>query len=151
MDRRILSALTVGIVLGAGGTVATRDGSVAGAVNGDEVELYEGRVQFLWDGGCSTYVTAAHRPDAGLVVAHHAREYPVAPAVCSNMKGRCALDGGCFEVRAQFLADGGCSLYSVGRQGQSPEVPLAAAACDAAKTRAARAAMRDFLKSTEDP
>lgn len=152
MDRRIAMALTVGMVLGAGGTVATRDGSIAGAINGADVELHEGRVQFLADGGCSTYVVARHVPDSGVAAIHRAREYPLAAAVCANFKGRCALDGGCHEVRAQFLADAGCSLYSVGvRGGQSPEVGMANGFCDAAKTRAAKAAMRDFEKSSEDP
>lgn len=151
--KRLAVALTVGMVLGAGGTVATRDGSVAGAINGDDVELHESAVQFLSDGGCSTYVVARHVPDAGLVVQHVPREYPIAAAVCSNMKSRCVFDAGdCFEVRAQFLADAGCSLYSVGNRGErSAEVGTGVAFCDAAKTRAAKSAMRDFEKSSEAP
>lgn len=153
MNPRLLSALTVGMVLGAGGTVATRDGSIAGAINGADVELHEGRVQFLADGGCSTYVVARHTPDGGVVATHRAREYPLSAAVCVNMKSRCvAMDAGCHEVRAQFLADAGCSLYSVSVMGeQSPEVGMGNGFCDAAKTRAAKAAMRDFEKSSEDP
>lgn len=151
MDRRIATALTVGMVLGAGGTVATRDGTIAGAIGGADIVLYEDRIQMLSDGGCSVYAQAAHKPDAGLVVVHVPREYPLGAKLCAAARKDCSLKD-CYEQRTQFLASGGCSAYSVDAKGQqSVETGQSAAACTAAKTRAAKAAMRDFEKSSEAP